>query len=195
MTGEIELELTESYVAKLLGSFDIPYETDPQLKDTPRRVAKMYWDELLRGYWEDPPKLVTFPNGGEYDELICKKDIATFSLCAHHMLPFYGKTHIAYIPHEKVLDSVLGISKLARAVEHFARRLQTQENLTQQVGRFLVEHVSPHIAVTTEMSHLCERMRGVEKQETSLTCMFIHGVFKEQATARQEYLAHIYGRR
>lgn len=167
------------------------WEKDPELKGTPDRMAKMLFREILSGYYTPPPKLTTFPNKNGYDEMVVKADIETYSTCAHHFLTFYGKTHIGYIPSKKLLDPVLGISKLARVVEWYARRLQTQERLTKQVGDFLVKHVSPNVMVITEMKHLCEMERGVEKQNASLICASVHGKFR-QDTAKQEFLRYVY---
>ncbi|MEN8243201.1 MAG: GTP cyclohydrolase I FolE, partial [Chloroflexota bacterium] len=136
------------------------------LLNTPNRVARMY-DELTAGYHVDPVKMV---NGAvfnvDYDELVLVKDIDFYSMCEHHMLPFYGKAHVAYIPNGKVI----GLSKIPRIVEMFARRLQIQEQMTSQIAQFLQETLDPQgVAVVVEGAHMCAMMRGVKKENTKMT--------------------------
>jgi GTP cyclohydrolase I len=161
---------------------------DPQregLLNTPNRVARMY-DELTAGYHVDPVKMV---NGAvfnvDYDELVLVKDIDFYSMCKHHMLPFYGKAHVAYIPNGKVI----GLSKIPRIVEMFARRLQIQEQMTSQIAKFLQETLEPQgVAVVIEGAHMCAMMRGVKKENTKMTTSKMTGVFKDNSTTRGEFI-------
>jgi len=160
--------------------------TRPGLQQTPNRVARMY-EELLAGYQVDPIALI---NGAifevDYDDLVVVKDIEFFSLCEHHLLPFYGQAHIAYIPNGKVL----GLSKLPRTVEMFARRLQIQEQMTRQIAEFLETIIQPRgVAVIVEAAHMCARMRGVKKNETRMVTRAMRGVFKTDRQARHDLMA------
>ena len=121
----------------------------------------------------------------KYDEMVLVKNIDFYSLCEHHMLPFYGKVHVAYIPDGKVL----GLSKIPRIVEVFSRRLQVQERMTQQIADTIAEHLRPQgVAVVSEARHMCMMMRGVEKQNSSATASAVHGIFKEDPRTRSEFL-------
>lgn len=156
--------------------------------DTPKRVANMY-DELLEGYSIDPVKLL---NGAmfevEYDEMVVVKDIDFYSLCEHHMLPFYGKAHVGYLPNEKVI----GLSKIPRLVEMYARRLQVQERMTQQIASTLEDLIGPAgIGVVVEAQHLCAAMRGVRKPNTTMTTSAVRGLFKKNASTREEFFSHV----
>ena len=159
------------------------------LIETPARVVKTL-DHLYSGYKQDPKDVMkVFEDGGEdYDEMVLLKDIEFFSTCEHHMQPFFGKAHIAYIPNKKVL----GISKLARLLEVFARRLQIQERLTSQVADALMEHLQPlGVAVVIEAKHFCMIARGVQKQNSVMTTSVLRGAFKDDATARAEFISMI----
>ncbi len=164
---------------------------DPEregLRETPQRVEKslMY---LLKGYKEDPKKILgkTF-EVKDYDEMIVVKDIDFFSLCEHHLLPFFGKVHIGYIPKEKVV----GISKIARLVEVFSRRLQIQERMTTEIAQTLMNHINPlGVGVVCEAVHLCMMMRGVEKQNSVVLTSAMLGVFRKRAETRHEFLTLI----
>ncbi len=152
---------------------------------TPQRVAKAY-QFLTKGYREDVKKIL---NGAvfteKYDEMVIVKDIDFFSMCEHHMLPFYGKAHVAYIPHGKIL----GLSKMPRIVEVFSRRLQVQERLTQQIAETLFDILEPDgVAVVIEARHLCMMMRGVEKQNSVATTSAMLGSFREDERTRNEFL-------
>jgi GTP cyclohydrolase I len=168
---------------------------DPQregLVKTPERVARMY-DELTAGYHTDPVKLI---NGAlfdvAYDEMVVVKDIEFYSLCEHHMLPFFGRAHVAYVPDGKVI----GLSKIPRIVEMFARRLQVQERMTKQIADFLQEVLHPHgVAVVVEGAHMCSMMRGVKKANASMTTSTMLGSFKEDPKTRAEFLDHVSRRR
>ncbi len=158
------------------------------LRSTPDRVARMY-EFLTQGYGHDIKKIV---NGAvfkeKYNEMVIVKEIDFFSLCEHHMLPFFGKCHVAYIPKGRIL----GLSKLPRIVEVFARRLQVQERLTQEIADTLYECLKPEgVAVVIEAQHLCMMMRGVEKQNSLATTSAMLGVFRTDVKTRSEFLTLI----
>jgi GTP cyclohydrolase I len=145
------------------------------LKDTPRRVVKM-WNEIFSGYDEDPGKLLTTFTLENYDQIVLLKDIEVYSMCEHHMLPFFGKAHVAYIPDGKVI----GISKLARLVDIYAKRLQIQERIGEQVTGDLMYYLQPKgAACIIEATHICMRMRGVEKQNSTMVTSSMKGIFLE----------------
>ena len=155
------------------------------LKKTPSRVAEVL-KYLTHGYNLDPVKVL---NGAlfseDYEEMIVQKDIDFFSLCEHHLLPFFGKAHVAYIPHHKIV----GVSKLARLVDVFARRLQVQERLTNQVAQTIMDTITPlGAAVVVEAEHLCMRMRGVEKQNSLIITSTLLGVFRTRQETRAEFM-------
>jgi GTP cyclohydrolase IA len=164
---------------------------DPEregLQRTPHRVAKMY-GEVLEGYTIDPVALV---NGAlfdvEYDEMIVVKDIEFFSMCEHHMLPFYGRAHVAYIPTEKII----GLSKIPRIVDMFSRRLQVQERMTRQIADMIDEVLNPQgVAVVVEGSHMCSMMRGVEKEHPRMVTSTMLGSFKTDLALRNEFMEHL----
>jgi GTP cyclohydrolase I len=161
------------------------------LQRTPDRVARMY-DELLSGYHTDPVKMI---NNAlftvDYSEMVIVKDIDYYSMCVHHMLPFHGRVHVAYIPSDKVI----GLSKIPRIVEMFARRLQVQERMTEQIADFINEVLNPQgVAVVAEGVHMCGMMRGVKKANASMVTSAMRGTFKDNAKTRAEFMDHI-GRR
>ena len=161
---------------------------DPEregLVKTPERVERS-WKFLTRGYTQD---LATVVNGAlfeaESDDMVIVRDIEFFSLCEHHMLPFFGKCHVGYIPKKKIL----GVSKIARIVDMFARRLQIQERLTRQIADAIKECVDAEgVGVVCEAQHLCMQMRGVEKQHSVMTTSSMLGSFRKEAETRQEFL-------
>ncbi len=155
---------------------------DHGLRDTPRRVADAF-AELLT---PEPFSLTTFPNDESYDELVIVRDIPFHSLCMHHLLPFHGVAHVAYLPGERII----GLSKLARVVELFARQLQLQERLTMQVARCLEEHLRPKgVGVVLEAEHLCMSLRGVQKPGARTTTSALHGLIRDDPRTRQEFLS------
>jgi GTP cyclohydrolase IA len=155
----------------------------PGLRDTPRRIAAAY-AELLT---PEPFEPTTFPNEEHYDELVLVRDIPFHSLCEHHLLPFHGVAHLAYLPGERII----GLSKLARVVEMFARRLQVQERLTVQVAGWLQEQLSPKgVGVVLEAEHLCMTMRGVQKPGAKTVTSALLGLVRDDPRTRQEFLAH-----
>lgn len=158
------------------------------LQRTPLRIAKMY-DELLAGYDVDPIELVNDALFDvNYDEMVVVKDIEFFSMCEHHMLPFFGRAHVAYLPHEKVI----GLSKIPRIVEMYARRLQVQERMTRQIAELIDQVLNPHgVAVIVEGSHMCSMMRGVKKEHARMITSAMLGSFKESEKTRNEFLNHV----
>ncbi|MEJ5263494.1 MAG: GTP cyclohydrolase I FolE [Ignavibacterium sp.] len=155
------------------------------LLSTPKRVAEAY-EFLTSGYHKDIEEVLNNAIFTEkYDEMVLVKNIDFYSMCEHHMLPFYGKVHVAYIPNGKIV----GLSKIPRIVEVFARRLQVQERMTQQIADTLEKYLQPvGVAVVSEAFHMCMMMRGVEKQNSSATTSAMHGVFKEDEKTRNEFL-------
>ena len=159
---------------------------------TPKRCAKAL-REMTRGYAQDPEEII---NGAlfteDYSEMIIMKDIDFYSLCEHHMLPFFGKVHMAYLPSGKIV----GISKMARLVDVFARRLQVQERMTTQIASLFMEKLGAEgVAVVAEAEHLCMRMRGVEKQNSYVVTSAMFGVFRESQETRDEFMTLIGHRR
>ncbi len=156
--------------------------TDESLRDTPRRMAAAY-AELLT---PTPFEPTTFPNDEGYDELVVARSIPFHSLCEHHLLPFFGVAHVAYLPG----DRILGLSKLARVVDVFARDLQVQERLTKQIANWLDEHLRPKgVGVVLEAEHLCMSLRGVQKTGSRTVTSALHGIVREDPRTRQEFLA------
>lgn len=158
------------------------------LRNTPKRVARMY-TELLNGYGLDPERLVNDALFNvSYDEMVIVRDIEFYSLCEHHMLPIIGRAHVAYIPDGKVL----GLSKIPRIVDMFARRLQVQERMTRQIADFISDLLRPQgVAVVMEALHLCMTMRGIKKQDARMTTSAMHGGFRKNVATRQEFLDNI----
>ncbi len=162
--------------------------TRPGLADTPKRAAKAF-QYLCKGYQDDLDTLVNnaiFPS--DNDEMVIVKDIELYSLCEHHLLPFIGKCHVAYLPDGKVL----GLSKFARIVDMYARRLQIQENLTKQIADAVLQVTGAKgVAVTIEAKHMCMMMRGVEKQNSVMKSSVMLGRFRDSSQTRNEYLSLI----
>jgi len=164
---------------------------DPEregLKNTPNRVARMY-TELLSGYSTDPASII---NGAlfniNYDEMVLVRDIEFYSLCEHHMLPFLGRAHVAYLPAGKVI----GLSKIPRIVDMYARRLQVQERMTRQIADLLQNTLEPQgVAVVVEGMHLCSMMRGVKKHDARMITSAMHGAFRANLATRSEFLENI----
>lgn len=184
-------DLIEAQVKLLLEELGENPEREGLLR-TPGRVAKAY-EFLTQGYHQD---VKTILNGAifeeKYDEMVVVKDVDFFSLCEHHLLPFFGKVHIAYVPNGKIV----GLSKIPRIVEIFARRLQVQERMTQEIADTIDEFLQPKgVGVVSEARHMCMMMRGVEKQNSVATASAMHGLFKEDARTRSEFLNLISYRR
>jgi len=184
---KIDIESAKQAVHSLLQAVGEEPEREG-LRNTPDRVARMYC-ELLSGYRADPEKII---NGAlfniNYDEMVLVRDIEFYSLCEHHMLPFLGRAHVAYLPAGKVM----GLSKIPRMVDMYARRLQVQERMTRQIADFLQEYLEPQgVAVVVEAVHLCSMMRGVKKHDARMTTSAMHGAFRANLATRQEFLEHI----
>jgi GTP cyclohydrolase I len=155
---------------------------------TPERVSRMY-EELTAGYRVDPVRLINDAIFDiDYDQMVVVKDIDFYSLCEHHMLPFLGQAHVAYIPNGKVI----GLSKIPRIVEMFARRLQVQERMTQEIAEFLDQRLNPlGVAVVCEGLHMCSAMRGVKKANARMTTSAMLGAFKTNQATRNEFFQHL----
>ena len=155
------------------------------LKRTPERVARMY-AELLGGMYEDPDKHLRGVFTENYDEIVLLRDIPFYSICEHHLMPFIGSAHVAYLPS----GMVLGVSKLARIVDCFARRLQTQERLTFQIADYIMNSLKPQgAAVVLEASHSCMTIRGIRKPGSSMVTSALRGIFKRDPRTRSEVLS------
>ncbi len=154
------------------------------LKATPFRMIRAGM-ELFRGYLEDPKDVFTYFDSDGYNQMVVLKNLEFFSLCEHHMLPFYGQAHIAYVPKDKVI----GISKLARLLDIYSRRLQIQERIGEQITRDLMHHLDAQgAACVIEGVHLCMRMRGVQKQNSVMTTSSVKGVFMDEGPLRNELM-------
>ena len=183
--------LTSASVEELMREFIVRLGEDPDregLQRTPERVKKAY-EFLTKGYNEDPDAMLNKALFTvTYDEMVIVKDVEMFSLCEHHMLPFIGKVHVAYIPNGKVI----GLSKIPRLIEMFSRRLQIQERLTTQIAETIQRVIQPQgVGVVVEARHLCMMMRGVEKQHSQAVTSSMLGCFREEEETRQEFLSLI----
>jgi GTP cyclohydrolase I len=185
--GGIDQERISAAVAEMLEAFGENIEREG-LRNTPERVARMYV-ELLAGYRQDPVEMLNEAIFDvSYDEMVLVRDIEFYSLCEHHMLPFMGRAHVAYLPKGKVI----GLSKIPRIVDLFARRLQVQERMTLQIADLIMEVVQPHgVAVVMEAIHLCSVMRGVKKHDARMTTSAMLGGFRKNPATRQEFLDSI----
>ena len=185
-TPAIDREAARRAVRDLLAALGQDID-DAELAETPRRVVAAF-EELLT---PAPFRLTTFANEEGYDELVIVRDIPVRSLCAHHLLPFAGVAHVAYLPDERIL----GLSKLARAVEMFARGLQVQERLTSQVGAWLDKHLRPKgVGVVIEAEHICMTLRGIQARGARTVTSSLHGLVRDDARTRAEFLALAGGR-
>ena len=158
------------------------------LKDTPSRVARMY-AELLAGMHEDPSEHHRSVFSENYDEIVLLRDIPFYSICEHHLMPFIGKAHVAYLP----AGRILGVSKLARIVDCFARRLQTQERLAYQIADFLMTNLKPlGVAVVMEAAHSCMTIRGIKKPGSVMVTSAVRGIFRKDPRSRSELMSLIH---
>jgi len=195
MKRELEpVSLTGATFQELLREMLVRLGEDPGrdgLARTPERMQRSL-EYLTRGYREDPEKLLKGALFNvDYDEMVIVKDIEMFSLCEHHLFPFFGKVHVAYIPKGRVI----GLSKLPRLIDIFARRLQVQERLTTQIAETIQRAIEPlGVGVVIEARHLCMMMRGVEKQHSSAVTSSMLGVFREELETREEFLSLIRGK-
>ncbi|MFN2127287.1 MAG: GTP cyclohydrolase I FolE [Anaerolineales bacterium] len=183
----IDFEGIEQSIISLLEAIGENPEREGLMR-TPQRVARMY-EELLEGYRQDPISLVNDALFDvKYDEMVVVRDIEFYSLCEHHMLPFIGRAHVAYLPRERVV----GLSKIPRIVDLFAKRLQVQERMTRQIAEFIDTLLHPlGVAVVIEGLHLCATMRGVKKHDARMTTSSMLGAFRNSLATREEFLANI----
>ena len=184
---DIDQESVRDAVQQMLAAFGENPDREG-LKRTPDRVARMY-EELLAGYRVDPVAMINDACFEvTYDEMVVVRDIEFYSLCEHHLLPFLGRAHVAYLPKGRVI----GLSKIPRVVDMYARRLQVQERLTRQIADFINGLLEPHgVAVVVEALHLCSMMRGVKKHGARMTTSAMHGAFRSSLATRQEFLDNI----
>ncbi len=195
MTPAIETPtLTSASFEDLVREMIVRLGEDPKregLTETPERVHRAY-EFLVKGYKEDPETMLQKALFTvTYDEMVIVKDVEMFSLCEHHMLPFFGKVHVAYIPNGKVI----GLSKIPRLIEIFSRRLQIQERLTTQIAETIQNAIQPQgVGVVIEARHLCMMMRGVEKQHSAAVTSSMLGCFREEQETRTEFLSLIRNR-
>ena len=185
--SEIDQSAVQQAVEQILQAIG----EDPQregIRRTPERVARMY-TELLEGYRQDPVALLNDALFDEtYDAMVVVRDIEFYSLCEHHLLPFLGRAHVAYLPKGRVI----GLSKIPRIVDMFARRLQVQERMTRQIAEFIQELLHPlGVAVVVEGLHLCATMRGVKKHDARMTTSAMLGIFRSNLATREEFLNNI----
>lgn len=184
---DMDLDVIETAVKQML----IAFGENPSrkgLERTPERVANMY-TELLAGYRVNPLKIVKDALFEvTYDEMVIVRDIEFYSMCEHHMLPFMGRVHVAYLPNGRVL----GLSKIPRIVDVYARRLQVQERMTRQIADFINDALMPKgVGVVVEGLHMCTMMRGVKKHDARMTTSAVHGAFRKSLATRQEFLDNI----
>ncbi|MHA6616150.1 GTP cyclohydrolase I FolE [Pseudonocardia sp. DLS-67] len=180
-TENIDLDAAERAADQFLRALGVAPDTDG-MRNTPRRMAKAY-AEL---FTPQPFDLTTFPNDEHYDELVLARGIPVRSVCEHHLLPFVGVAHVGYLPG----DRILGLSKLARIVEHFARRPQVQERLTKQIAEWLAHNLRPKgVGVVIDAEHTCMTLRGVRAIGSSTTTSTLLGTLREDARSRQEFFA------
>jgi GTP cyclohydrolase IA len=181
--GAVPIDLTraEHAARELLTALGADL-SDESIRDTPGRIARLYAELLTPA----PFRATTFPNDGGYDELVVAGAIPFHSLCEHHLLPFTGVAHVGYLPGERII----GLSKLARVVDYFARSLQVQERLTAQIAEWLQDQLEPKgVGVVIEAEHMCMSLRGVSKPGATTVTSALHGLIRDDARTRQEFLA------
>ena len=182
--ADVDIQKIEHAVRDIL----IAVGEDPRregLKDTPSRVARMY-AELLAGMHQDPKKHLTSVFAEKYDEIVLLRNIPFYSICEHHLMPFIGTAHVAYLPS----GAVIGVSKLARVVDCFARRLHVQERLTDQIAEFLMDSLKPKgVAVVLEASHSCMTIRGIKKPGSVMVTSSLRGIFRKDPKSRIEVMS------
>lgn len=187
----MDKEKIKKAVRMILEEID-PDPDRPDLERTPDRVARMY-EEMFSGVFEKPEKVLEVLFTEQHDEIVLVKDIPIYSVCEHHMLPFFGRAHIGYIPKN---NRITGLSKLARVVDVYAKRLQVQERLTTSIADLIMDQLKPYgVIVVVEAEHLCMIMRGVKKPGSYTTTSAVRGNFKEDQRSRAEALSLIMSRR
>ncbi|MCH7399763.1 GTP cyclohydrolase I FolE [Belliella sp. DSM 107340] len=188
MDDELKIELIEKHFREIMHVLGLDL-TDDSLKGTPRRVAKMYIQEIFSGL--DPknkPEAKLFENKYKYNEMLVEKDITFFSNCEHHFVPIYGKAHVAYISN----GTVIGLSKINRIVQYFAKRPQVQERLTMQIGNELKEILgTDDVAVVIDAHHMCVSSRGIKDVNSSTVTSFYSGKFEKEESSRNEFMKYI----
>lgn len=188
MDDELKIELIEKHFREIMHVLGLDL-TDDSLKGTPRRVAKMYIQEIFSGL--DPknkPDAKLFENKYKYNEMLVEKDITFFSNCEHHFVPIYGKAHVAYISN----GTVIGLSKINRIVQYFAKRPQVQERLTMQIGNELKEILgTDDVAVVIDAHHMCVSSRGIKDVNSSTVTSFYSGKFEKEESSRNEFMKYI----
>jgi GTP cyclohydrolase I len=190
--GVVDLPKIEGAIRDILEAIGEDPDRDGLL-DTPRRVAKMY-AEIFAGLTEDPGRHLEVTFAADHDEMVMVKDISVYSMCEHHLLPWHGQAHVAYIPNGE--GRITGLSKLARLVEGFAHRPQVQERLTTQVADAVQNVLSPAgVLVVVEAEHLCMSMRGVSKPGALTVTSAVRGIFRDSVATRSEAMSFIHGRR
>jgi GTP cyclohydrolase I len=184
------IEAAAFHYGEYMTALGIDWKNDPNSSDTPMRVAKAFVNDLAQGCYTEPPKITAFDNLDKYDGIVFQGNIDVKSFCSHHHLPFIGKAHVAYIPSES--GKVIGLSKLNRIVEYFARRPQVQENLCSQIASYLndVCEGNKGIAVVIEANHMCACVRGVRHDSTMMTSKMT-GAFIESPATRSEFYKFI----
>lgn len=180
----VDIERIETAVREILSAVGEDVDREG-IRNTPQRVARMY-AELLGGMQEDPKEHLKSVFAENYDEIVLLRDIPFFSICEHHLMPFIGAAHVAYLP----AGSVLGVSKLARVVDCFARRLQVQERLTDQIADFIMSSLNPRgVAVVLEASHSCMTIRGIKKPGSVMVTSSLRGIFRRDPKSRSEIMS------
>jgi GTP cyclohydrolase I len=184
------IEQAAKHYGEYMTALGIDWKNDPNSSDTPMRVAKAFVNDLAQGCYTAPPKITAFDNLDKYDGIVFQGNIDVKSFCSHHHLPFIGYAHVAYIPSED--GKVIGLSKLNRIVEYFARRPQVQENLCSQIALYLdaVCEGNKGVAVVLEANHMCACVRGVRHDSTMMTSK-LTGAFKDDASTRTEFYKFI----
>jgi GTP cyclohydrolase I len=181
-------EKLETIFTDFLKVLDYDIENDPNIKETPHRMAKMWIDELLEGNFSDPPKITVFPNEEHYDQIVISGPIKVDSVCSHHGITIAGKCWIGYLPGDKVI----GISKFSRIVRFFSRRMQLQEGMTQQIADYIENLMNPKgVIVFMKCKHYCEIARGVREESIFMTTSAVRGTFRVNGNARQEFFSLI----
>ena len=181
--AKVDIERIKKAVTEILTAVGEDVQREG-IRETPKRVAEMY-SELLAGMSEDPKKHLRSVFSENYDEIVLLRDVPFYSICEHHLMPFIGKAHVAYLPK----GTVLGVSKLARVVDCFARRLQVQERLTDQIADFIMESLKPKgVAVVLEASHSCMTIRGIKKPGSVMVTSSLRGIFRKDPKSRSEVL-------
>ena len=187
---KMKSNVEEAY-GNFLSALGYDWQNDPNMEGTPRRVAKMYLNEVTKGTYDPEPKITSFDNQQRYDGIVFQGNISIKSLCSHHMQPFIGKCHIAYIPDPE--GKVIGLSKLNRICDYFARRPQLQEQLTQQIHNYIdkVTVKNKGVAVLIEAQHMCVSLRGIEHDSVMKTAKLSDCFLDDKSLSRDEFYRFI----